>query len=397
MALFSWGKSSQKAKGRGSLSLTEARLERGEVLLGDLHELKTSISEARYENDFNNAKATFLRQEFEVVAAHLEEIKETYAGAQSWTLGRDLKAKGLSRQEARDLAAKQAAIRNVLKRFDELIAALHLRAAKEAGQQFGPRKSQGDTSAHGLPEGFAKEFAAAADVVAQAEVVERHFTALSVNTTDDAKPATFYAYRKGDTVTPLITADRFPTSSLIPISHAVSGKSLKPLTIKAFLTLGKNQELVQLQPRRRNGVSPKEQPAETNEDATQRFTSLDLTDFNQLVLAADQSGLIPSIPISNARDQYYRQEHYQHAFGAIERAYQDFITKAAQRMTRLRQEEEAYKRGRLKMSPKKWQEKQRQDAAQTQRIERTRKHFKLVLDGLRLLHLRQLQAKGKVS
>ncbi|NLS96694.1 MAG: hypothetical protein GXX96_31545 [Planctomycetaceae bacterium] len=190
---------------------------------------------------------------------------------------------------------------------------------------------------------------------------------------------------------------RFPTSSIVPIRDAVSGKQLKPLTIKAFLALGDSQELVQLQPRRRNGTSAKEEPAESGGDGGRRFGSLDLTDFNQLVLAADQSGLIPSIPISNARDQYFRQERYQHAYGAVERVYQDFIAKAAQRMTRLRQEEEAYKRGRLKMSPKKWQEKQRQDAAQTQRVERARKHFKLVLDGLRLHHLRQLQGKEKVE
>ena len=397
MALFWWGKSSRKAKGRGALSLADARLERGEVLLNDLHELKTTIAEARYENDFNNAKATFLRQEFEVVAAHLEEIKETYAGAQMWTLGLDAKAKGLSRQEARDLAAKQAAIRSVLKRFDQVIGALHLRATKEAGQQFGPRKKQGDGSAAGLPEGFVKEFEAAGDVTAKEEVIERHFVVLAVNTTGDVKPAALYAFRKDDAVTPLMTADRFPTSSIIPIRDAVSGKPLKPLTIKAFLALGDRQELVQLQPRRRNGTSSPEKPVESGGDAAQRFNSLDLTDFNQLVLAADQSGLIPSTPISNARDQYFRQERYQHAFGAVERVYQDFIAKAAQRMTRLRQEEEAYKRGRLKMSPKKWQEKQRQDAAQTQRVERARKHFKLVLDGLRLHHLRQLQGKGKVE
>lgn len=397
MALFPWGKSSRKAKGRGVLSLTDARLEWGEVLLNDLHELKTTIAEARYENDFNNAKATFLRQEFEVVAAHLEEIKETYAGAQMWTLGLDAKAKGLPRQEARDLVARQAAIRNVLKRFDQVIGALHLRAAKEAEQQFGPRKKQGDGSVPGLPEGFAKEFRAAGDVAAKEEVIQRHFVVLAVNTTGDVKPATFYAHRKDDAVTPLMTADRFPTSSIIPIRDAVSGRQLKPLTIKAFLALGDSQELVQLQPRRRNGTSAKEDLAEADGDGGRRFTSLDLTDFNQLVLAADQSGLIPSIPISNARDQYFRQERYQHAYGAVERVYQDFIAKAAQRMTRLRQEEEAYKRGKLKISPKKWQEKQRQDTAQTQRVERARKHFKLVLDGLRLHHLRQLQGKGKVE
>ena len=140
MALFPWGKSRQRAKGRGSLSLTEARLERGEVLLGDLHELKTTIAEARYENDFNNAKATFMRQEFEVVAAHLEEIRETYAGAQMRTLSRDAKAKGLPRKEARLLTDKQTAVRDILRRFDAVIQGLHLKADIEAQRLGIPRK-----------------------------------------------------------------------------------------------------------------------------------------------------------------------------------------------------------------------------------------------------------------
>lgn len=395
MALFSWGKSKQKAKGQGSLSLTEARLARGEVSLGDLHELKTNISEARYENDFNNAKATFLRQEYEVVAAHLEEIKDTYAGVQMRTLQKDPKAKGLSKKEARILAEKQTAIRDVLKQFDAVIQGLHLKTENEAKRQFGRRSNRRSASAN-LPQEFVQRFESAQDGATRAKVVKHFYSALPVNTTGDVKPATLYAHRKGNSLTVLITADRFPTTSVIPVSDALSGKGLKPFAMQKFLELGKNKDLVELQLRHREEDPTKQERATADSEAT-RFTSLDLTAFNQLVLAADQSGLVPSIPISNARDQYFRQEKYQHAFSAIERAYQDFTTKAGQRMTRLRQEEQAYKRGRLKMSPKQWQIKQRQDAAQTQKVERARKHFKLVLDGLRLLHLRQKQGKEKVD
>lgn len=395
MALFSWGKSKQKAKGQGALSLTEARLARGEVLLGDLHELKTTIAEARYENDFNNAKATFLRQEYEVVAAHLEEIKEAYAGAQMRTLRRDPKAKGLSRKEARLLAEKQTTIRDVLKQFDTVIQGLHLKAENEAKRQFISRGKGTSTSAE-LPKGFAQQFESAPNAAQRAKLVNHFFSALPVNTTGDVKPATLYAHRQENSLSVLITADRFPTTTVIPVSDALTGKSLKPFGMQEFLELGKNKDLVELQSRQRNGTSNKTEPSATDAEAV-RFTSLDLTAFNQLVLAADQSGLMSSIPISNARDQHFRQGKYQHAFSAIERAYQEFATKASQRMTRLRQEEQAYKRGRLKMSPKQWQIKQRQDAAQTQKVERARKHFKLVLDGLRLLHLRQKQGKEKVD
>ena len=397
MALFPWGKSRQKGKGKGSLSLTEARLERGEVLLGDLHELKTTVGEARYENDFNNVKATFMRQEYEVVAAHLEEIRDTYAGAQTRTLHRDPEAKGLSRKESRVLADKQASIRANLKRFDEVIQALHLKADNEA-QRLGIARNGAlrKTAPSGLPPEFVQSFGSAGDVTAQAKVVDKHFCALPVNTTGDVKPATLYAYRKGKSLILLVTADRFPTTTVIPVSNILSGKRLKPFGMQDFLEMGKNKELVELQPRQRNGTSVQKERAAGGEPAV-RLTTLDLTAFNQLVLTADQSGLVSGVPLSNARDQYFRQEKYQHAFSAIERAYQEFTTKASQRIAKLREEEQAYKRGRLKMSPKQWQEKQRKDAAQTQKIERARKHFKLVLDGLRLLHLRQKQGKERVE
>lgn len=392
MALFRWGKSGPSERGRRALSLVQARLERGEVLLGDLHELKSSLGDARYENDFTNAMATFLRNEFEVVAAHLEEVKAGYAETQMRLLHRDTNAKGLSKKDARTLAGKQAAARQVLTRFDELIKSLQLKAAKQAARE--AAIPIGERNPGRLPQGFAQTFQNAPNAAARAEIADHHFSSLPVRTTGDVKPATLYALRSGESLTLLVTGDRFPTSNVIPIHDTISGKPLKPLTLHEFLALGKNQELVQLQPRQRSADSEPEDASATDTGSTFRFTSLDLTDFNQLVLAADQSGLISSVPLSNARDQYFRQKKYQHAFGTIERAYQEFINKAAQRLARLREEEKSYRQGRLKISPRQWQERQRQNIAQTQRVERARKHFKLVLDGLRILHLQQQQQKG---
>ncbi len=395
MALFRWGKSRQSEKGRGALSLVQARLERGEVLLGDLHELKSSLADARYENDFTNAMATFLRNEFEVVAAHLEEVKAGYAETQMRLLYRDTNAKGLSKKDAHALADKQAAVRQILTRFDEVIKSLQLKAAKEAARESAVPAGDRNTIAGRLPQDFVQTFENATNAVSRAEVVDRHFCSVPVRTTGDVKPATVYALRRGESLTLLVTGDRFPTSTVIPLHDPISGKPLKPLTLHDFLALGKNEELVQLQPRQRNADAGSADASATESGSAFRFTSLDLTDFNQLLLAADQSGLISSVPLSNARDQYFRQQKYQHAFGTIERAYQEFINKAGQRLARLREEEKSYRQGRLKMSPREWQEKQRQNIAQTQRVERARKHFKLVMDGLRILHLQQQQEKGR--
>ena len=387
MALFPWAKSKKKQDG-ASLSLAEARFRRGEVVRADLRRLNVSVSEKRFENSFTNAEAAFLKGEFEIAAALLQEIRQTYADARVRTLHGGAPAKKLSKREAQALADKQAAIQEVLASFDGVINALHLKASKEAA--WNARTGAVTPSAIGLPEGFRERFDAAEDAASQCEVLEEYFDTAPVSTTGDVKPAALYALRQEKSLTLLATADRFPTTTVIPIHDALSGKRMKPLPVPEFLALGKSEELVALH--KLGNTAGDSQSAEKNGSPYQHIP-LDMSAFNQLVLAADQSGLVSSVLISNARDQFFRREKYQNAFSAIERLYQEFAAKAAQRTATLKQEHQDYKRGRLKMNPKKWQQKQARDIAQTQRVERARKHFKLVLDGLRLLNLRQQQAQ----
>lgn len=388
MAIFRWAKSNQPAAGRAPLSLAEARWKQGRVLLADLDNLSAAVPETRYENSFNNAKAAFSRGEFEIAAALLQEIRQAHADGHSRTLHETPQRTRRSRKDAQILAGRQAAIRRTLESFDEVIRALRATASREF-----EKDEAGDLAAAPIPAGqlgdFVRQFEAAEDAASRDQVLRRHFCRAPVNTIGDIKPGTLYAWRHAGAVTVLLTADHFPTASLIPVSDAVSGKRLRPLPSGDFLALGKRRQLVQLQPRRPRGAAGAAADGETT--AVGDFIPLDIVAFNQLVLAAEQSGLISAIPVSNARDQFFRREKYHNAFGMIERLYQEFSAKAGERTAALKQEEEDYKRGRLKISPRQWQQKQRRDAAQTQRVERARKHFKLVLDGLRLLSLRQQQ------
>jgi hypothetical protein len=387
MALFPWVKSKKK-RDVTSLSLAEARFRRGEVVHADLRRLNVSVSEKRFENSFTNAEAAFLKGEFEIAAALLLEIKQSYADARVRTLHASMNKK-LSRKESRALAARQAGIQEVLAGFDGVINALHLKASKEV--PWNARSGAVTPPAIRLPEGFLERFKAAEGAPSQSQVIDEYFDLGPVSTTGDAKPGALYALRQGESLTLLATADRFPATTVIPIHDALSGKRLKPLPIREFLALGRSEALVALH--KLVNAAGEAQSAEKNGSPYQHVP-LDLSAFNQLVLAADHSGLVSSVLVSNARDQYFRREKYQNAFAAVERLYQEFAAKAAQRTATLQKEQQDYKRGRLEMSPKKWQEKQARDTAQTQRVERTRKHFKLVLDGLRLLHLRQQQAQG---
>ena len=55
------------------------------------------------------------------------------------------------------------------------------------------------------------------------------------------------------------------------------------------------------------------------------------------------------------------------------------------RQAELRREEMQYKSGTLKMSPKEWLLRQRRETEKTQKIDRARRQFTRVLDGLTVL------------
>ena len=76
---------------------------------------------------------------------------------------------------------------------------------------------------------------------------------------------------------------------------------------------------------------------------------------------------------------------YRRALDTIERMSVRFTQAAAKRKQKLRAEDIKHKSGTLKMSPKEWQKKKQQDSAKSLVIERARRKFAHVLDGLRLL------------
>jgi hypothetical protein len=112
--------------------------------------------------------------------------------------------------------------------------------------------------------------------------------------------------------------------------------------------------------------------------------------FTQLLTAAQQSGLTVNVDaIISARDRELRAGRYQRAFDIIDGIYAQVNAQIAQRQNALRQEELRYRSGALKMSPKDWLMRQQQETAKTQRIERARRQFARVLDGLTVLRASQ--------
>jgi hypothetical protein len=115
-------------------------------------------------------------------------------------------------------------------------------------------------------------------------------------------------------------------------------------------------------------------------------TSIDMGTLTQLMTIARQSGLLPTADqIARVRDCEFRMGKYQRAFDIIERMWVKFNQSVSQRRQKLRAEELRYRSGVLKLTPKQWQQNKERNTAQTLIIERARRKFARVLDGLRFL------------
>lgn len=127
----------------------------------------------------------------------------------------------------------------------------------------------------------------------------------------------------------------------------------------------------------KGGPGTQKQPVSTN---------VDRGAFTQLISAAQQCGLTVNIDaIIEARDRELRAGRYQKAFDMIEQIYVQINAQITRRQEDLRRLEFQFRSGELKMSPKEWLMLQRREMEKTQKIDRARRHFARVLDGLTVL------------
>jgi hypothetical protein len=127
-------------------------------------------------------------------------------------------------------------------------------------------------------------------------------------------------------------------------------------------------------------------PQETASAPSFAGTNADRGALTQLLTAAQQCGLVINADaIIEVRDRELRAGRYQKAFDTIERIYAQVTAQIARRQEELRRQDIQYRSGALKMSPKQWMLLQRRETEKTQRIERARRHFARVLDGLTVL------------
>jgi hypothetical protein len=252
-----------------------------------------------------------------------------------------------------------------------------------------------------LPEAFWAEYDAARTDHARWRAIGHYFHTHKVAANRDLRPATFYFVHAAESHVILSGGDE-PGVDPLPMTVVRTGQAMKPVPRRVLLEMGRKSQLFRLAPRVARPLAPPATvpPTDAGLEPDDQSDAADVKNkdyiesmiepgsFTQLMVAAQASGIVPAADqIGHVRDCEFRYGHHQIAFEAIERLYVGLRQAADTRQQRLRTEEIDYRSGVLKMSPKEWQQKKQRDTAQTNRIERARRHFVRVLDGLRVLIL----------
>jgi len=377
-----------------------------DVVRKRLQELYDFNRGALYSNSLIQAQAAFEHGDFVNTLELVRASRELFEKRHKKKLDQDphrldgnTKA---SRKERLALEDKQSRIRQILGIFDEVLSPL---ATMAKLQRLGrprsvtePGSPGGSQSVGQHPHGFEAEYDAAPTVDARHQVICRYFHLEPVASDQDITPDTLYYVRGKESHLMRSAAGDVPVDPIV-MTVVPSGQRMKPIARQKLLELGGKGQLLKLVPKAPAEValpsgSAKADPESTADGSTaptgvqRSYTEclIDMGSFTQLLTSAQQSEIVPNADqIAHVRDREFRTHRYQAAFDAIERLFVKFNLLAAQREQKLRRDEIDYKSGTLKMSPKQWQLKKQRDTLQTQKIERARRHFARVLDGLRVL------------
>ena len=240
-----------------------------------------------------------------------------------------------------------------------------------------------------LTDAFREEYSTVFAISDKEQVLEKHFDLKAVESETDIRRGGVYCYKSKLGLDLIQVESEEFDAEAVPLILALTGGKQRPASMEALMSLGKNQKLHQLAPKTRSqdAVAPERTPKRKREFSGHPENSpISDASFTHLLTAVEKSGFdINTHGIVDARNREFKVGRYQRAFDIIEILYKRFSTEADKRAQRLRQEETKYRSGKLKMSPKDWQSKKTRDTAETQRVERARRHFTHVLGGLRVL------------
>lgn len=384
-----------------------------ELIKKHLEDLYASNRGALYSNSLIQAQVAFEKKEYSRTLELVKSSRELFERRHQKTLhGDPQRPDGKSNTSKKDRLAfqsKQAKAIETLGMFDDVLKSLEKMAKLQraaAPRREAESETPGATQATSqLPEGFREEYEAAGNTDARYQVICRHFGVELVGSAEEIIPAALY-YVRGKECHLVRISRGEPGADVVPLTLVLSGRRMKPVARAKLLELGLSAKLLRLKPKTA-GVDSTSSNDEQDSEApdipigpkqNRPDSVIDMGTFTQLVSAARQSGVVPGADqIAHVRDREFRMGQFQTAFNIIDRLFVKLAQAATQRKQRLLTEEVKYKSGVLKMSPKEWQLKKQRDTLQTDKIERARRMFTRVLDGLRISILARNKSAGRGS
>ncbi|QDT03586.1 hypothetical protein K227x_19700 [Rubripirellula lacrimiformis] len=249
-----------------------------------------------------------------------------------------------------------------------------------------------------LSESFLDSFASGTDDQ-RMDLINDQFGFREVLSDDDIYPTAVYFIRTGDDSYLVQTSLTAASDDAIEAKNLADPQALKPFTRKGFVKLGQQRMMVLLTKQvsllppgsdHTSGGSDQRGDHDSDDidfdDTDGQQNVLDMGAFGQLMSAAQRSGLVSSADqIGHVRDREFRLGKYDLAFAAIDALYSRFNSDANQRTQQLAREEMDISTGKVKISPKDLQIKRTRDRMQTQEVDRAKRRFQVVLEGLRRL------------
>ncbi|TWT49472.1 hypothetical protein Pla22_46690 [Rubripirellula amarantea] len=256
--------------------------------------------------------------------------------------------------------------------------------------------SNPESSAEAAPASTANLDQAFVDAYSKAEgdevfdVVLSRFDFREIASEGDVHSSALYLINNSDQLYLVETKKIDSATQTVAMTDIIKDKPVKPFKLAQFVKLGKDRKMVMLTQRDQATQSEFDTVANPSmvesdtEDGTPEL--LDIGAFSQLLTAAQRSGMVPGADqIAHTRDREFRKKQYDMAFQAINNVFAQFTSNANQRAQRLTREDADIASGRVQMSPKDVVAKRARDRAQSAEVERARRRFQIVLEGLRQL------------
>jgi hypothetical protein len=382
-------------KGQPEPSPARERPNSSTPITEELDNLYVLLRGARYANALGEAKKAFQAKDYAETLKLVRETGELHRRMHLQVLKQDPNKSGIGKKELQKILDKQAKLKGVLERFDELVHRLEKMAKLE------PEKPETPVSARPLPApkprpapqlsaDFLTKFQAADGGDAQFQTVCNEFIVTEVETEDDIKLGALYCLLHQGQIHLIRCSKIDGAPAMFTMQLILFARSLKPVPLEKLIDLGEKKLLHRIMPVEQD-ESEAESPGNAADDMSKQTKGLhnsliDMGSFSQLQTAAQLTGLLPNADaIGFVRDHEFRTGKYQAAFDRIEAIFMHMRAAAEQRAQKLKQEDHYYRSGTLKISPKEWMIKQQRDTEQTQKIDRTLRYFARILDGLRVM------------